>query len=412
MADGFVLPSGVTPVEAIEAFERRTGRRLTWSWREMHGSEHEVSFTVAKVTDAALLEDIHRAVDDALRNGRSFEEFRARLEPILRAKGWWGRQERPNPVTGEMETVQLGSRRRLRIIYDTNLRVSHKAGQQERIQRLQHARPYLRRVGVLDDRIRPSHRAMHGIILPVDHPFWDTHTPPDGWGCRCRVVQLSDRDLRRRGWSVSGDPRGLVAAPDRGWDYRPGAAHVERLGRQAQYLYDRVGELPADAGRAVIDAATAARLREAMTAEIRQWAGAVRGGATARRAESHMVGLADAAALAALPAARRPVSAGIALDGALIAGAAAALEDEDFAALVALLEAPAAVLRDPATGQLIYAGAADGAGRVLTVRVASMDWVTRAGGARIAAKRLRVRAVARVAAGDLAGFELVAGTRP
>ncbi len=39
-----------------------------------------------------------------------------------------------------------------------------------------------------DSRVRPSHRAMHGMILPAASPFWRDH--PGGWGCRCDEVAL------------------------------------------------------------------------------------------------------------------------------------------------------------------------------------------------------------------------------
>lgn len=38
-----------------------------------------------------------------------------------------------------------------------------------------------------DDRVRPSHAALDGLILPKDDPFWEKHTPPWDWGCRCRI---------------------------------------------------------------------------------------------------------------------------------------------------------------------------------------------------------------------------------
>lgn len=40
---------------------------------------------------------------------------------------------------------------------------------------------------VLDGRVRPEHEVLHGATYPVDHPFWQTYYPPNGWGCRCDV---------------------------------------------------------------------------------------------------------------------------------------------------------------------------------------------------------------------------------
>lgn len=38
-----------------------------------------------------------------------------------------------------------------------------------------------------DTHVRDSHLALNGIILPKDDSFWNTHTPPWEWGCRCRL---------------------------------------------------------------------------------------------------------------------------------------------------------------------------------------------------------------------------------
>lgn len=70
----------------------------------------------------------------------------------------------------------------------------------------QKSRPYLRYVCVLDEKTRAEHRRWHHIILPVDHPFWQTHYPPNGWHCRCIVQQISQEDMDRNGWSVSETP--------------------------------------------------------------------------------------------------------------------------------------------------------------------------------------------------------------
>lgn len=59
---------------------------------------------------------------------------------------------------------------------------------------------------VNDNRTRPQHKAWDNIVLPVDHPFWDTHYPPNGWNCRCLPRSLNDRDSKRLGLEVSENP--------------------------------------------------------------------------------------------------------------------------------------------------------------------------------------------------------------
>lgn len=41
-----------------------------------------------------------------------------------------------------------------------------------------------------DDRVRESHWMLHDTTLPTDDPFWDKYMPPNGWRCRCTVVQV------------------------------------------------------------------------------------------------------------------------------------------------------------------------------------------------------------------------------
>lgn len=41
-----------------------------------------------------------------------------------------------------------------------------------------------------DERVRDTHAELHNVTLPFDSPFWDKYFPPNGWGCRCTVVQV------------------------------------------------------------------------------------------------------------------------------------------------------------------------------------------------------------------------------
>lgn len=47
----------------------------------------------------------------------------------------------------------------------------------------------LRYVTAGDSRVRPAHAALNGVTLPVNHPFWLTYYPPNGWLCRCDIQQ-------------------------------------------------------------------------------------------------------------------------------------------------------------------------------------------------------------------------------
>ena len=203
MADPVFDP--LPPDEAVAAF-RAKGFHVGYDWRDTDAAQHTRSFTVAKAMRLDILQDIRGAVDEAIAEGATFEAFAARLEPLLREKGWWGRQMMTDPETGETREVQLGSVRRLRTIFDTNIRMAYAGGRWDQIRRLADRRPYLRYVGILDGRIRPQHAAWHGTVLRWDHPFWETHWPPNGWHCRCTVQSLSERDLERYGYTVGPPP--------------------------------------------------------------------------------------------------------------------------------------------------------------------------------------------------------------
>jgi len=49
--------------------------------------------------------------------------------------------------------------------------------------------PNLRYRAVMDSHTRADHAQLNGVILPITDPFWNTHYPPNGYGCRCSVTQ-------------------------------------------------------------------------------------------------------------------------------------------------------------------------------------------------------------------------------
>jgi SPP1 gp7 family putative phage head morphogenesis protein len=280
---GNIRFQALPPEEAIAYFKAK-GYNLaeSWDWRDVWQKQHATAFTVAKSAGFDVLKDIQAAVQTATIQGLTFKQFSAQLTPILQAKGWWGKMEKPDPLTGEVKAVQLGSPRRLKIIYDTNMRMSHAAGEWARIQRGKRYAPYLRYTAVLDPSTRPQHRSWDGTVLPVDHPWWKTHFPPNGWHCRCSTIQLSAHDLNALGYKVSPDPvddltlytnertgetmtipRGI----DPGFAYNPGEAALD--GHAARALMGKLVDASPD--MAAAQAASARFVVPAMKRDLMEW---------------------------------------------------------------------------------------------------------------------------------------------
>ncbi len=209
------MPVELTPLPPEEAirFFRSKGLAESFDWRDVWEEEHARAFTVAKAMERALLEDIWDALDDALANGTGFETFQSELRPRLEARGWWGRSEMTDPLTGETREVQLGSPRRLRTIFDMNLRMAYAAGRWERIEESKALLPLLVFTTSGDSRVRPEHRAWDNVCLPVDDPWWETHYPPCDWGCRCTVLQISRRIAAARGLDPEATPPRFAPRP-------------------------------------------------------------------------------------------------------------------------------------------------------------------------------------------------------
>ena len=85
--------------------------------------------------------------------------------------------------------------RRAELLLRTHGYQAYAASQYEVMQRQADVFPYWRYQTAQDDRVRDSHAALEGVVLPANDPFWQTHFPPWDFNCRCTVVPLSDADM-------------------------------------------------------------------------------------------------------------------------------------------------------------------------------------------------------------------------
>ncbi|MBI2278153.1 MAG: hypothetical protein HYU74_12435 [Dechloromonas sp.] len=223
---GFELPFA----EQI-AFFRKKLNLPTASWDDIWQAAHDRAFVVAGALKADLLDDLRKAVEKAIETGTTLETFREDFKQIVEKNGWHG-------WTGEGSAG--GEAWRTRVIYETNMRSSYAAGRWAQLTDpgLKSMMPFWRYVHN-DSVINP--RPLHlkwgtmRLTLPQDHPFWKTHFPPNGWGCRCRVTaavspKTGDATQPPAGWDDLDEKTGAPVGIDKGWAYAPGASLQDELG--------------------------------------------------------------------------------------------------------------------------------------------------------------------------------------
>ncbi|MDP7811628.1 phage head morphogenesis protein [Acinetobacter pittii] len=185
----FELP----PSDAISYLEKK-GFKIGWDWHETLDNAHSKAFTVAKVARMDLLQDIRQSLISAMQQGQTLEQWKASITPTLQSKGWWGKKTVINPEGREQE-VQLGSPRRLRTIYDTNMQSAFAAGRYKAMIAGSETRPYWEWRHITISNPRKQHVALDGRLFRFDDPFWGVAYPPSEWGCKCRVIARSVREV-------------------------------------------------------------------------------------------------------------------------------------------------------------------------------------------------------------------------
>lgn len=305
------------PKEAIDYF-RQKGYQVGFDYRDVWQQEHAAAFTVAKAMQVDLLTEIRAQVDAALANGTTLADFSAALRPNLVKRGWWGKATMADPITGDTSEVQLGSPRRLKVIYDTNLRTAHAEGQWQRIQAAKATLPFLLYDHTPSEHERVQHKAWDGLVLPADDPWWQAHYPVKAWGCKCRAIQLGQRQLDRMGlkpgtapepklveWTNkrTGDVELVPEGVDPAFNYAPGA----RLAQLGKALADKVEAAPAAIGAGVFRQAAPASMPQLMQGYT-AWVNAIEGGGAKGIGGRRVIGAVSPTAVAALEDAGLPLA--------------------------------------------------------------------------------------------------------
>jgi len=211
--------------EAIEFFKGKINIP-TRRWNDLWKGMHSRGFMVAGAMKADLLTDFYETVEKSISEGMTLSQFRKDFDEIVEKHGW---------------AYKGGRNWRTRIIFETNIRTAYSAGRYAQMTDPDTLkdRPYWEYRHGDSVNPRPEHLAWDGKILPADDPWWQTHYPPNGWGCKCKVFALSERDLERLGRDVDKAPddgtyrwtdkktkktHTVPKGIDPGWDYNVGEA--------------------------------------------------------------------------------------------------------------------------------------------------------------------------------------------
>jgi SPP1 gp7 family putative phage head morphogenesis protein len=266
----------------------------TLAWDDLAGPVHGKVFAIAGATNTDLVGDIQKSLVSALEKGTTIAQFRKDFDASVQKYGWTYKGKRGW---------------RTSVIFNNNMRSAHMAGRWEQLLANSDRRPYLQYRTAGDARVRPKHRQWNGLIYPIGDAFWQTHYPPNGWGCRCTIRAYSDADLGNLGVKPSpkfdlktrtvvsqdGEIKDQVPVGiDPGWDHNVGQSWIA----PELALGQKLAALPRYLQGAVVDKTISPAFQKVMNADFKAFRSAIK---TAPNA-SQITGFFDSATVNAVSA--------------------------------------------------------------------------------------------------------------
>lgn len=154
------------------------------------------AFRVWQVSDLGVIRSLRDQIRTAVEDGVGYRVFVRNLQSTL------DQSSLPRRPMWHAQTV-----------YQTNVATAY-ADAKNAIINTPVARemfPYRRYMTRGNSSVRPTHRALHGLVYPSDHAFWATYDPPWDYNCRCwtELVPESEAaaaDVQRSLPDVPGNP--------------------------------------------------------------------------------------------------------------------------------------------------------------------------------------------------------------
>jgi len=167
---------------------------------EMTDAAKRRAFTVAGAANQEMVRTVKRELLRQIAVGADLADFGKHAAARFESAGWM-------PANGShLETV-----------FRSNVLNAYGSGRANQMLQPEvlARRPMWQWLGVQDGppRQRPTHAAMHGVVLLASDPFWQRCYPPAGFNCRCRCRSLSIK----QGASMVQDGSRFTQVPDAGF---------------------------------------------------------------------------------------------------------------------------------------------------------------------------------------------------
>lgn len=174
--------------EAVDYFRQKINLP-TKRWNDLEGAMHTRAFTVAGAMRDDILCDFRKAVDAAITNGESLESFRDRFNSI--AEKW-----RATDSDFDKKMNKAGyAAWRSKVIYQTNMLTCAAAAQERQARAMPDVFTHAKYVCMMMDTSREEHKHWNGVVLPLEDPWWEKHSPPNGFGCLCEKEFISKYEM-------------------------------------------------------------------------------------------------------------------------------------------------------------------------------------------------------------------------
>lgn len=164
------------------------------------------AFTAAGIAQLDMVHQLWTETEEAIRKGEHLREYKKRVTTML-TNEWAGSVKRPSF--------------RIETIYRNAIQHAYGRGrwEQQTDPDVMLARPFGLFDAIIDGDQTQICEDRDGIVLPIDHPWWDANYPPLHHRCRSGRRTLTRGQANKRG--ITEDPTALETDAQRGFGFAP-----------------------------------------------------------------------------------------------------------------------------------------------------------------------------------------------